>query len=94
MEPTLSQALHLLNGDTVNAKIQQGGLDRQADGRRRSSPRSGSSSSTSAASRRKPTAEELEKLLPVARRRGRTRQQALEDIFWALLNSREFLFNH
>ena len=25
MEPTLSQALHLLNGDTVNAKIQQGG---------------------------------------------------------------------
>ena len=26
MEPTLSQALHLLNGDTVNAKIQQGGL--------------------------------------------------------------------
>src|SRR5262249_23972314 len=26
MEPTLSQALHLLNGDTVNAKIQQGGV--------------------------------------------------------------------
>ena len=26
MEPTLSQALHLLNGDTVNAKIKQGGL--------------------------------------------------------------------
>src|SRR5206468_2899685 len=26
MEPTLSQALHLLNGDTVNNKIQAGGL--------------------------------------------------------------------
>ena len=26
MEPTLSQALHLLNGDTVNSKIRQGGL--------------------------------------------------------------------
>ena len=26
MEPTLSQALHLLNGDTVNGKIQQGGV--------------------------------------------------------------------
>ena len=25
-EPTLSQALHLLNGDTVNAKIKQGGV--------------------------------------------------------------------
>ncbi|HEU5116867.1 MAG TPA: DUF1553 domain-containing protein, partial [Isosphaeraceae bacterium] len=26
MEPTLSQALHLLNGDTVNRKIQEGGV--------------------------------------------------------------------
>ena len=26
MEPNLSQALHLINGDTTNAKIQQGGL--------------------------------------------------------------------
>jgi len=26
MEPTLSQALHLLNGNTVNGKIRQGGL--------------------------------------------------------------------
>ena len=26
MEPNLSQALHLINGDTVNAKIQQGNL--------------------------------------------------------------------
>ena len=26
MEPTLSQALHLLNGNTTNAKIQQGGV--------------------------------------------------------------------
>ena len=26
MEPTLSQALHLLNGNTVNAKIGQGGV--------------------------------------------------------------------
>ena len=31
MEPTLSQALHLLNGDTVSAKIKQGGAHPQAD---------------------------------------------------------------
>ncbi len=68
MEPTLSQALHLLNGDTANAKIQQGGVDHEAARRPGSSPRSGSSSSTSAASRRKPTREELDKLLPALRR--------------------------
>ena len=26
MEPTLSQALHLMNGDTVNNKIREGGV--------------------------------------------------------------------
>ena len=31
MEPTLSQALHLLNGDTVNAKIAARRADPQAD---------------------------------------------------------------
>ncbi len=51
MEPTLSQALHLLNGGTVNDKIKQGGLDPQADQRPRSSPRNGSPSSTSAVCR-------------------------------------------
>ena len=67
--------------------------DPEADRRPRSSPRSGSSSSTSAPSRRKPTSEELDKLLPVLGE-GSNQKQALEDIFWALLNSREFLFNH
>ena len=40
MEPTLSQALHLLNGDTVNAKIQQGGLIPKLLKARRRPPRS------------------------------------------------------
>ena len=42
---------------------------------------------------RKPTREELDKLLPTLGE-GSNQAQALEDIFWALLNSREFLFNH
>ena len=67
--------------------------DPQADRRPRSSPRSGSSSSTSAASPGSRRTSELEKLLPVFGE-GANQEQALEDIFWALLNSREFLFNH
>ena len=42
---------------------------------------------------RRPTNEELDKLRPVLGE-GSNEKQALEDIFWALLNSREFLFNH
>ena len=93
MEPTLSQALHLLNGDTVNDKIQQGGLIAQAD-RDQEVPRGADHRA-------------LHPLLVAQADQGRARQaraaprpkakdqtQALEDIFWALLNSREFLFNH
>ena len=93
MEPTLSQALHLLNGDTVNAKIQQGGLvakllatkkfpEEQIIGALRPLPLAASRRRRSSTSSCPPSA------------RAPNQAQALEDIFWALLNSREFLFNH
>jgi hypothetical protein len=92
MEPTLSQALHLLNGDTVNAKIQQGGLiPRLVTGRK--FPEERIMELYLRCLSRKPSREELDKLLP-ALGEGAKQDQALGDIFWALLNSREFLFNH
>ena len=36
---------------------------------------------------------ELDKILPTMGE-GAKQSQALDDLFWALLNSREFLFNH
>jgi hypothetical protein len=42
---------------------------------------------------RKPTATELEKLKAVLASEPDP-QRALQDVFWAVLNSREFLFNH
>jgi hypothetical protein len=92
MEPTLSQALHLLNGDTSNAKIQQGGVaKRLLDSKK--PPTELITELYLRCLTRKPTKEELDKLLPTMAE-GTNKQQALEDIFWALLNSREFLFNH
>ena len=67
--------------------------DPQADGHARSSPRSGSPSFTSAAcrgSRPRTSWPSSSRLLT----QSKDQPQALEDIFWALLNSREFLFNH
>ena len=43
---------------------------------------------------RPPTAKELPAALGAFSRPGATRQTALEDVFWALLNSPEFVLNH
>jgi hypothetical protein len=42
---------------------------------------------------RKPTQDELARIVP-ALGQNPNAAQALEDFYWALLNSREFLFNH
>jgi hypothetical protein len=92
MEPTLSQALHLLNGDTTNAKIRDSDVvptliktHKLPDDRIREL--------YIRCLARQPGGDELARLRPVAGE-GSNEKQGLEDIFWALLNSREFLFNH
>ena len=92
MEPNLSQALHLMNGDTVNEKIKQGGLipNMIAD---KKTPADIITEIYARSFCRKPTEQELAKLVAVAGEE-KNPQPALEDIFWSLLNSREFLFNH
>ena len=92
MEPTLSQALHLLNGDTVNSKMQQGGLlaSLKKEGLE---PMQIVERLYIATLTRRPTEEERANLAPLFSE-GSNTDKALEDVYWALLNSREFLFNH
>ena len=92
MEPTLSQALHLLNGNTTNQKIQQGGVVKKLIETRKF-PEERVVELYLRTLSRMPTRAELDKLMPLFAE-GSNQEQALGDLFWALLNSREFLFNH
>jgi hypothetical protein len=92
MEPNMSQALHLLNGETVNQKIVNGKLvpTRLAEGKQ---PSEILEELYLRCLARRPTAAEMENLLAEIATQD-NKQQALEDVFWAVLNSSEFLFNH
>jgi hypothetical protein len=92
MEPTLSQALHLLNGSTTNQKIQQGGVVKNLIETRKF-PEERIVELYLRTLSRMPTKAEIDKLVPLFGE-GSNQDQALGDLFWALLNSREFLFNH
>ena len=93
MEPTLSQALHLMNGDDVNDRIRQGGII----------PKMLKEGKTELqvvdeiylrAFGRKPKQNELVAIEKSLGEATDSKQAALEDLFWALLNSKEFYFTH
>ena len=92
LEPTLSQSLHLMNGDTVAAKISQGNLIGKMLAEKKP-PAYVVEYLYMRCLSRPPRAEEVQKLL-AAVEANPNKQQALEDVFWAVLNSREFMFNH
>ena len=91
MEPSLSQALHLLNGDTTNKRISQGKVIKNA-------LKAGQSTEDiitllyRRCYSRNPTTEELQNLSKTIS--NGNKEKGLTDIFWALLNSKEFVFNH
>ncbi len=93
MEPNLSQALHLINGETTNQKIRQGGLipGLLKEGK---TPEQIIQELYLRCLTRLPTEQEMARLLETVQAGGDDATQTLEDIFWSLLNSREFLFNH
>ncbi len=95
MEPNLSQALHLLNGDTTQKRIRDGKLV-ETMLHDKKTPAEVITNLYLTVMCRLPTDMELEKLLAAVaeQKEPANVRETLEDIFWALLNSKEFIFNH
>ena len=90
--PTLSQALHLINGSIVYGKIRSGGVVNRMVNEKKP-PDEIIQALYVRCLARKATEPELTALRDVVAK-SKSPREGLEDVFWAVLNSREFLFNH
>ena len=82
----------MINGQTIQGKIAAGGLVRKmlAD---KKPPEQIIESLYIRCLSRKPQPEEMTRLMTTVTQ-SENPQAGLDDVFWAILNSREFLFNH
>ena len=92
LEPTLSQSLHMLNGDATTQRIRAGALISRRLSEKKS-PEQIIEELYLRTVTRKPTPKEIANLNKALAEEP-DKVKVLEDIFWALLNTREFLFNH
>ena len=93
-DPTMVQVLHISNGDSLNDKL-------AAKGNRIEKMLSDGAPDDKlienvylAALSRFPTDEEKQDLTAALAEPGQDKRQLVEDLFWSVLSSREFLFNH
>jgi len=93
MEPTLSQALHLMNGDAVNDRIKQGKVVAKLIAEKKTD-REIVEDLYLRVFGRLPKDKEWTTIQQTLANSADQRQAALEDTFWALMNSKEFYFNH
>ncbi|MFN7878091.1 MAG: DUF1549 and DUF1553 domain-containing protein [Pirellula sp.] len=91
-DPSLSQALHLINGDATGGKIMNGGLLKMWKEQGLNHQQIIEKIYMRCISRA-PTEVESSTLLKMIAE-APNEEQGLQDVFWAVLNSREFIFNH
>lgn len=91
-DPSLSQALHLLNGSATSGKISQGKVIDELL-KDDATPEQALDRLYLRCLSRFPTDAERKELL-ASIGQAPNPKEGLEDVFWAVLNSREFVFNH
>lgn len=94
-EPSMTQVLHLLNGETINGKLKAAGSCVEKWFTAKVPPEQMVGELFQAALSRSPTPKEVESFVAALKETPEAEQrQALEDLTWSVLTSREFLFNH
>lgn len=93
-EPSIAQALHMMNAPEINAKIhsRRGIARKLADSS--ATPQVIIEELFFGVLARKPTPSEKKAMIEIFTESMGNRRAAVEDILWALLNTREFVFNH
>jgi hypothetical protein len=93
-EPSMTQVLHLYNGETVNKKLAAPGSAAEKAMEESDNAKIVEDLFLAAVSRM-PTPEECAGLVAeLSAAKPEERRQAIEDLYWSVLTSREFLFNH
>lgn len=95
-EPTLVQVLHISNGDTINNKLRAKGNRVEKLLKKDSNQEIIELAYLNCVSR-KPTKTEMTRTLEqfeLAKKEKVEKRILVEDLFWSLISSREFLFNH
>lgn len=94
-EPSMAQALHIANGDTLNQKLAQKGNRLDALLATKQPDAKLIEEAYLIALTRLPTEREILKATQLlAAAPPEDRRTTLEDVFWSLMGSNEFLFNH
>ena len=94
-EPSVTQALHVANGDTINKKLaSEEGVVAQAVRRGESADKLIDEAFIASLSRLPSEVERKQFGAALNSNDVKEKRLALEDVYWALLSSREFLFNH
>src|SRR5690606_7018893 len=92
-EPNLAQSLHLINGDTINNAIKGKGGLLDSLLAAETPPEQIIDRLYVAAVSRHPSEEEMNTMNAYVGA-AENKREALEDVFWSMLNSKEFIFNH
>lgn len=93
-EPSMTQVLHLYNGDTVNQKLAKAGSAAEKALSDTDNTQVVETLYLAALSRLPSDREKGPLLEALASTPDGERRQAIEDLYWSVLTSREFLFNH